>query len=99
MRGVERLALDLIQRKTLNALQPHWANKEYDEELLLKSVDAKFDQPLPDDASKAKKNARKQNNQRRVKSLEEDGLAHWSLDGTQIKPGKSGTEANKEYDE
>ena len=91
--------LNSTQRKTFDALQAHWVNDEYDEDLLLKSVDDKFDRPLPDDASPKKVKDRKRNNQRRVKALEDLGLAHWSLDGTQIKPGKSDTEANKEYDE
>lgn len=87
------IKLNRPQRETLGWLEEQWVQGYFDTELLLKAVSDKCAEPS------LTLRARRQKAERRVQKLHELGVAHWALDGTQIKPGKSGTEANKEYDD
>lgn len=87
------IKLNRPQRETLGWLEEQWVQGYFDTELLLKAISDKCAEPS------LTLRARRQKAERRVQKLHEIGVAHWALDGTQIKPGKSGNEANKEYDD
>lgn len=87
------IKLNRAQRETLGWLEEQWVQGYFDTELLLKAISDKCAEPS------LTLRARRQKAERRVQKLHEIGVAHWALDGTQIKPGKKTTEANKEYDD